>query len=292
MQALAPDQSGDVDRDGVRIHYEVYGDGDPAVLLLMPDTIVSARAWKAQVPFLARRHRVVVADPRGNGRSDPSPSAAEHTERALLDDAWAVLRAASVDRAVVVGLCTGAGLAVLMAAERPDQVLGVVSINPGLGLSPPHPHKLAHDFESSTEGHEGWAMLNRHYWRADWPGFADFFLAELLPEPHSTKQWEDATGWARGTTPEAMLVEHDAPPGDAGDADAVAQACRRVRCPVLVIVGTLDQCQPPERGRRLAELTGGDLLVVEGGGHLPHARDPVRVNLALDAFLRTCAEPS
>jgi pimeloyl-ACP methyl ester carboxylesterase len=36
----------------------------------------------------------------------------------------------------------------------------------------------------------------------------------------------------------------------------------------------------------VAEITGGDLVVMEGAGHLPHARDPVRVNLEIAAFLR------
>jgi pimeloyl-ACP methyl ester carboxylesterase len=53
-----------------------------------------------------------------------------------------------------------------------------------------------------------------------------------------------------------------------------------------VINGDRDMCQPPERSRRVAELTGGDLVVIEGAGHLPHTRDPVRVNLEIDAFLR------
>ena len=51
-----------------------------------------------------------------------------------------------------------------------------------------------------------------------------------------------------------------------------------MRCPVLVIHGTDDRCQPLARGRRVAELTGGELVVLDGAGHLPHARDPVRVD--------------
>ena len=286
MRAVAPEREGFVDRDGVRVHYEVYGGGEPAVLLLMPNTIVESRAWKAQVPFLSREHLVVVADPRGNGRSDPSPEPARHTDRELLDDAWAVLDAAGAERAVLVGLCTGAGHALMMAAERPDRVRGVVALNPGLRLTPPHPFQVEHNFDAVLDTDVGWAKANRHYWNRDWPGFARFFLEELLPEPHSTKQWEDGVGWALGTTPEAMLVENDAPPSERHDPETAAAICRQVRCPVLVVTGTLDRCQPPERGRVVAELTGGEHVVVVGGGHLLHARDPVRVNLLLRDFLR------
>lgn len=138
---------------------------------------------------------------------------------------------------------------------------------------------------------EGWAEENRHYWLRDWRGFVEFFFAEMLPEPHSTKQREDCVSWALATTPETILAE-DAQPGQLLDPAAAEAVCRRVRCPVLVINGDQDQCQPPERSRRVAELTGGQLVVLEGSGHLPNARDPVKVNREIARFLGGLATPA
>ena len=67
MRARYPDQEGFVERDGVKIFYEVFGAGEPTVLLLPPWSIVHSRIWKAQVPFLARHCRVITFDGRGNG---------------------------------------------------------------------------------------------------------------------------------------------------------------------------------------------------------------------------------
>lgn len=285
MRAATPLRDGHVARDGVRVFFEVYGAGEPTVFLLMPDTIVSSRAWKAQVPFLARTSRVVLIDPRGNGRSDTQSDPAAWADRELMDDAWGVLEEVGADRAVLVGVCSGAGHALWMAAERPDRVLGVCAINPGLPLTPPHPWKVRHDFDADFDAglgdDDGWARLNRHSWGRDWAGFSEFFFAQLFPEPHSTKQREDGVAWASGTTVDAMLCEHDAPGVEVDFRALLAQ----VRCPVLVITGSEDRCQPPERGRIAAELTGGDLVVIEGAGHLPQARDPVKVNLLLRDFL-------
>jgi pimeloyl-ACP methyl ester carboxylesterase len=58
-----------------------------------------------------------------------------------------------------------------------------------------------------------------------------------------------------------------------------------VACPSLVIHGTADAIVPIEVGRTLAEALGAPLAVIEGGGHCPLARDPVRVNLLLREFI-------
>ena len=173
----------------------------------------------------------------------------------------------------------------MLAAERPERALGVVAINPGLNLAPRHPHRAPGGFDNVLDQDEGWAKENRHYWLRDWVGYSDFFFGEMLPEPHSTKQHEDCLDWARHTTPEIMLAYME-PSGARDDPVTAAELCRRVGCPVLVINGDQDMCQAPERSRRVAELTGGELLVLEGAGHLPHARDPVKVNLEIERFVR------
>ena len=286
MRATLPVASGSVSPHGVPIHYEVYGDGDPTIYLLMPDTIVQSQAWKAQIPFLARTSRVVVSDPPGNGLSGTPPSVDAMEERVLIDQEWAVLDAVGAERAVLAGVCTGAGHALLMAAEAPDRVLGVCAINPGLRLTAPLPHRVAFDFDEPRASYDGWEKQNRHHWLADWHDFAEFFFAEMFPEPHSTKQIEDCVEWAMAVGPETMLLEYASARADRRGPDAAEAACRSVRCPVLVITGSEDRCQHPERGAIVASLTGGEHVVIEGGGHLPQARDPVKVNLLLSDFLR------
>ena len=71
MRARQPDRSGVITRDGVRVAWEVHGEENtPSVLLLPAWSIADAEHWKFQIPVLARRHRVVVIEGRGNGRSD------------------------------------------------------------------------------------------------------------------------------------------------------------------------------------------------------------------------------
>ena len=70
MRAREPELSGFIDHDGVKIAWDVYGDGDVTLLLLPTWTIVHSRFWKGQIAYLARHCRVVTFDGPGNGRSD------------------------------------------------------------------------------------------------------------------------------------------------------------------------------------------------------------------------------
>src|SRR5580700_11515212 len=108
MRAREPDYEGVVERDGVRVGYSVYGAGEPALLLLTSWAIVHARQWKFQVPYLARRFRVITVEGRGNGRADRPKAAEAYLDREYVDDAVAVLDATGVDRVVIVGLSMGA----------------------------------------------------------------------------------------------------------------------------------------------------------------------------------------
>src|SRR5215472_8834600 len=104
MRVRYPDAQGFVDRGGVRVGYEVFGEGEPAVVFAPVNPYVHSHVWKAQVPCLARRFRVITIDPRGNGRSDRPQSPAAYADTEFVADTVAVLDACGVERAVVAGL--------------------------------------------------------------------------------------------------------------------------------------------------------------------------------------------
>jgi pimeloyl-ACP methyl ester carboxylesterase len=58
----------------------------------------------------------------------------------------------------------------------------------------------------------------------------------------------------------------------------------------VVLHGSQDLISPSTRGQRLAELTGGDYVELSGSGHIPLARDPIRVNLLIRDFVRQLSE--
>ncbi len=118
--------------------------------------------------------------------------------------------------------------------------------------------------------------------RRDWGGYVEFYFSQIFNEPHSTKPIEDALGCGLETDAETILLEDD-PPYTAPE--VAHRLARRVRCPSLVIQGTKDAITGPAGGAEMAAALGGRLVLLQGAGHGPLARDPVRVNLLLRSFM-------
>ena len=288
MRAREPDITGvAASPDGVRIAYEVFGRGDPTIVLLPSAPIVHARQWKGQVPYLSRTRRVVAYDGRGNGGSDRPTDPAAYVDERFVEDLETVLDATGTGRAVLVGLCTdGVWRAIRFAAANPARVVGIVAFGIGVPrLTPPHPHYVAAaaTFDEALPAYDGWAGYNRHAWQRDYASFVRFFFEEITSEPHSTKAIEDAVEWALDGSVDAMVG--DATADFPLDLAAVERICTSVRCPMLLVHGTDDTCQPLARAERLSALTGAPLVIVEGADHMIPGRPPVLAHLLIHDFV-------
>jgi pimeloyl-ACP methyl ester carboxylesterase len=203
-------------------------------------------------------------------------------------DALAVLDRVGAGRVVIVSWCA-AGDDLIFAVEHPARVAGLVLIAPDLLLTEdPAAVEGPYPFDEEPATAEGWAKWNRHYFHRDWPGFVKFFFAQTFTEPHSTKQIEDAIGWAMQTDPDTILRGMDAE--WTNDRDSVLRLGAQVRCPTLVIQGTQDAVVGPARGAAVADaIPDAQLITLEGCGHAPHLRDPVITNLIIRDFVASVA---
>src|SRR6476620_9103158 len=111
MRAKLPDKEGFAERNGNRIHYEIYGDGPETMVFLPPWSIVHSRVYKAQIPYFSEHFRCITYDPRGNGRSDRPEEVDAYVLDQHVADALAVMDATATEQAVLVGLSFGGTLA-------------------------------------------------------------------------------------------------------------------------------------------------------------------------------------
>jgi pimeloyl-ACP methyl ester carboxylesterase/predicted glycosyltransferase len=287
MRAREPDETGVVTQGGVDIHWERFGDGDSTIVMLPTWSIIPSRFWKLQVPTLARRHRVITFDGRGTGLSGRPKEVAAYMHEEYTADTLAVLDATGTDAAVYVSLSRGALWGLQLAADHPDRVLGLVAICPAVPLSSGFPERKVYPFDEQIESTEGWAKYNSFYWEREYEDFLSFFFSMMFDEPHSTKQIEDCIGWALDMEPSLLAQTSRAAHGYSQR--ICRSVCARVDRPVLVIHGEDDAIVPHASGAELAAITGGNLVTVVGGGHAPHARDPVFVNRLIEDFVQSVA---
>ena len=302
MRARYPDEFGYVRRAGVDLYYEVFGTQRPTVLFLPTWSLVHSRIWKAQVPYLARHFRVVAFDGRGNGKSSRPTDGAAYSFQELVDDALAVMDETATSQAVIVGYSIGGIVAAMLAANHAKKVEAAIFIAPVAPFGAPLLERTVHSFDDELATTDGWAKHNRHYWQRNYEDWLAFFAARVITEPHSTKQREDVIEWGRETTPDVLIATYDAPessgqpPSDRAKSPAYYA---RIRCPVLVIHGTGDVVVSHAAGEGIARASSGSLVTIEGGGHAPHCREPVKVNILIRDFIESLpkrrfapAEPS
>src|SRR5450755_3022513 len=279
MRARVPDRDGYAVREGCKIFFEVFGEGPNTVLLLPPWAIGHSRTWKLQVPYLSRHFRVVTFDPLGNGKSERPQDPAQYTDWKRVADAIAVMDATGTASAMIVGICTEAWTATLLAGEHPVRASGLVFFAPVSPYGETLPAREASSFDDVRTTYEGWEKENRYYWPEHFRDFLEFFFDQALPEPHSTKQWDDSVSWGLQTDPPTLTATVDAPEYlgtlNADDPE-LAELYRKIECPVLVVHGENDRLVSQTRGVAVAKAIGAELVIFEGSGHLLWGRQPVK----------------
>jgi pimeloyl-ACP methyl ester carboxylesterase/predicted glycosyltransferase len=286
-RARYPDAEGFAERDGQRLFYEVYGEGEETVFLLPTWSLVHSRHWKMQIPYFSRHFRVLTTDGLGNGRSDRCRKPRRYAAAEYARDCLAVMDASGTERAVMVSLSRGAQYLLELARLAPDRVAGAAFIGPLFPYTPSHWSVLMKAGPRARKlleraPYRWWGHMNAARWQEDYPKFVDWFISRCFTEKHSTKGIDDGVEWGLETDPQtlaATTLSHIHT-----DRGTLRELAEGIECPLLVVQGDRDKITPPRDGRALARLGSGELEEVRGAGHFPHARKPVQVNLALRDF--------
>ena len=252
-------QEGFVERDGVKLYYEVYGDGPQTMVFVPPWSIVHSRVYKAQLPYFSERFRCIAYDGRGNGKSDRPDDVAAYSLDNYVADLLSVMDATGTNQAIIVGLSFGGMITCVVAAHYPERVIAAILAGTSASIGPAYPYLAPDHFLTRQEKFDGWNKYNRAHWLADYPDFAQFFVRNIFSDPHSTRQIEDGIEWA-GETTGAVLARIVDARSIASKFDVSEAMYGNIRCPVLVIHGDDDQLQPYARGKAVAEATNAELV--------------------------------
>jgi len=260
--------------NGIDIYFEEHGSGEP--LLLIMGWGGNAASWQPQIPGLAERHRLILFDNRGAGRSSAPDE--PYTIREMAGDALGLLDALDVPRAHIFGISMGGMIAQELALEHPERVTSLV-----LGCTSPGGAKAAGAAQLHAEittfretvGDDGpdlawFAEFLRRLWTREALAKSDprlqdfvFSIIRFPPAPHGMRRQAEA------------IARHD-----------TYDRLHRIAVPTLITSGAEDTLIDPENSELLAQLIpGAELHIFEGLRHAFHLERPDLVNAVIIEFI-------
>jgi len=248
-------------RDGVPIAYEVSGNGEPA-LVFVHGWSCDSRYWRAQVPYFARKHRVVTLDLAGHGHSGTNRSS--YTMGDFGEDVAAVVRATENRKVVLIGHSMG-GIVIAEAARCiPESVAGLIGVDTLQNIEYPM---------TSEELEKMVAPLEQ-----DFPtGCRQFVGRMLLPETDpNLREWIMADMAAAPPTValsamRAMLSMYLA--------GAAAKAFDAIRVPVMTVNADLWPVNAEANRRHMASF---EAVILKKADHFLMMNRPAEFNHALE----------
>ena len=252
-----------VDVNGARLWVEQEG-GGPAVLFVHGG-LGDSRLWEPQAHALASRFRAIRYDLRFWGRSE-SPG----MEFSSVDDLVGLLDAIGVERAALVGLSLGGGLALDVTLAHPDRVWALAHVAAGVTGMPVNPYTDEQEAAFDEAIERGDLTMAMEIDFAVWaPLGADDTMREL---------WQ--------VTAEARGVPDGAKPGPR---DSAHERLEEVSVPTLVVVPSHDPAEQREVGAQVARRINGAQLVEVDSDHYLTLREPELVTKLLEEFLVTAS---
>lgn len=247
-----------LDRDGVKIYYEVSGSG-PA-LLLTHGYSSSSHMWDGQREAFGKHFTFITWDMRGHGRSDYPDDPGAYSQALTVADMAALLDAAGFETAIVGGLSLGGFMSLAFHAAHRERVRALLIIDTGPGFR-------------NDEARAGWndyAIRTGEEFEADGLARLAGRSIEMNPAVH-----RDATGLARAAR--GMLTQQDA---------GVINSLTTITVPSLVVVGADDKPFLAASDYMAAKIPGAVKIVIPDAGHAANIDQPQAFNAAVVDFLR------
>lgn len=260
--------SGVVDVNGVKLYADLQGPADAPCVVLSNSLATDHTLWDANVTALTQKYRVLRYDTRGHGRS--AVPHAPYTMEKLVRDVLGLLRHFEIQSATLAGVSLG-GLTALAAAQMKLPQIAAIVVCDARADFPPE----------AARGMDDRAALVREQG-----------IEPIVPQ--FTERWLTKASFAsradlkakigamiRTTSAEGLIGCQEAIKGS-----RIAQNLGEISVPALFVIGDQDVALTVDMMRAMADrVTGADMVVIPGAGHLSNLENPDAFNAALLRFL-------
>jgi pimeloyl-ACP methyl ester carboxylesterase len=246
-----------IDRDGVKIHYEVHGSGPP--LILTHGYSSTSEMWRGQIEALSKNHKLVLWDMRGHGQSDYPDDPKAYSEALTVADITTLLDAIGANSAIVGGLSLGGYMSLAFYRAYPARVRALLIIDTGPGFK-------------KDDAREAWNK--RALDTADRFEREGLAVLKSASRERSSVSHRDALGLARAAR--GMLTQRDA---------RVIEVLPDIKVPSLIVVGADDAPFLAASDYMAAKIPGAKKVVIASAGHAVNIDQPQAFIAAVLPFL-------
>jgi len=246
-----------IDRDGVKIHYEVHGSGPP--LILTHGYSSTSEMWRGQIEALSKDHKLVLWDMRGHGQSDYPDDPKAYSEALTVADITTLLDAIGANSAIVGGLSLGGYMSLAFYRAYPARVRALLIIDTGPGFK-------------KDDAREAWNK--RALDTADRFEREGLAVLKSASRERSSVSHRDALGLARAAR--GMLTQRDA---------RVIEVLPDIKVPSLIVVGADDTPFLAASDYMAAKIPGAKKVVIASAGHAVNIDQPQAFIAAVLPFL-------
>lgn len=246
-----------LEREGVRLYYEVHGSG-PA-LLLTHGYSATSQMWRPQIDVLAREHTLILWDMRGHGQSDAPADDTLYSEGLTTLDMAALLDELGFESAVIGGLSLGGYMSLAFYADFRARVDGLLIIDTGPGFKK----------DAARQAWNQTAIDRAVAIERDGAAALEGRSAE-----QATSEHKNVAGLARAAR--GMLTQHTS---------RVIESLPGIDVPCVVVVGADDEPFLAATDYMAAKIPGAEKVIIPNAGHASNMDQPELFNAAIAGFL-------
>ena len=261
--------------NGLTVVFEDTAEVDLSPVVFIHAFPLSLEMWRPQLETLEGRARTIAYDIRGFGGS--SPGDGQSPLEFFVDDLLALMDHLNIDKAALCGLSMGGYIALRAAERAPGRVSALVLC----------------DTRSEGDGNEAKikrALAIKSVKRNGAAAFAETFVQSAFA-PKTLSGKPDLVAFAK------KIIADTSPIGICGGLLALGgrtdttAALGQIRVPTLILVGEHDALTPPSASQAMAKsISGAELHLIPGAGHMSNLENPGEFNLRLGDFLAREAE--
>jgi 3-oxoadipate enol-lactonase len=257
-----------IELDGAALRYELSGEGD-RTLVLVHEMGGSLESWDDVAPRFSDSRRVLRYDTRGAGMSRKVRG--ELGIDTMADDIAALLDHIGIaGKVALAGIAVGGAIALHFAARYPERASAVAVGSPATGIAPDRRAAFLERLTKVEAAGMAFAVENSML-----SGYAPELRGDIRRFERFRARWlgNDPSSYA---TISRMLAGTD-----------MQDELTGLRCPVLVIGGSLDRVRPPPLAQDVARAIPGARYVEVRTGHYMAAQTPDLIFDCVDEFLRS-----